>query len=222
MNYHIDISPLIKARGTFEKFRRNLGSDQEKAGAVQAFEFCYELAWKTMKRFFEKKGIDVRSPRDCFREAALNHMISDPKQWFLFIEKRNLTVHTYEEAVMEEVLQIFKDFSRALTEFIEYLEREPGREHLFLEPEDWKVFSDLVADIPCKIYAFGSRVKGTHKKFSDIDLYLVGKISDEELIQLKQRFEESTLPMKVEIKRQGEVSDSFLERIKDDLFLIKA
>ncbi len=125
--YQIDLRPFFKARATFEKFRKHLGTDQEKAGAVQAFEFSYELAWKTMKRILEKKGIDVRSPRDCFREAALNGMISNPKAWFGFIDKRNLTVHTYDEAVMQLVISIFEDFSNALDELVRYIEREQKR-----------------------------------------------------------------------------------------------
>lgn len=41
---NIDISYFKKAQAVFEKFRQNLTTDQEKAGAVQSFEFCYELA----------------------------------------------------------------------------------------------------------------------------------------------------------------------------------
>lgn len=40
----IDITSLIKARNKFEQFRQHLNSEQEKAGAIQAFEYSYELA----------------------------------------------------------------------------------------------------------------------------------------------------------------------------------
>ena len=114
----IDISNLLKARQVFERFRLHLKTDQEQAGAIQAFEFSYELAWKTMKRILEKRGVDVRSPRDCFREAALNRLISNPEQWFVFIEKRNLTSHTYKEETAKSILQIFDSFSLALSELV--------------------------------------------------------------------------------------------------------
>ena len=114
----IDLSALIKARKKFELFRQHLNSEQEKAGAIQAFEYCYELAWKMMKRLLEARGVICNSPRDTFREAALNNLIFDPEIWFDFIKARNLTVHTYDEESMRKVLSTFDHFSQELTEFI--------------------------------------------------------------------------------------------------------
>ncbi len=124
MLHGIDIAPLLKAQAIFERFCQHLESDQEKAGAVQAFEFCYELAWKTMKRFLDKKGVEVRSPRDAFREAALNGFIADPKKWFVFIEKRNITTQIYDEKILENIVAIFGDFSKELSSFIDFLKDE--------------------------------------------------------------------------------------------------
>jgi nucleotidyltransferase substrate binding protein (TIGR01987 family) len=108
----INVSPLIKAFEKFEKFRKHIMDEQDRAGAIQAFEFCFELAWKTLKRILMQKGVEVRSPRDAFREAAANQLIGDPKLWFQFLEKRNLTVHTYEEKVALEITAIFSTFSQ--------------------------------------------------------------------------------------------------------------
>lgn len=119
----IEIGPFLKAFKTFELFRHDMVTERDKAGAIQAFEFCYELAWKTLKRILSQRGIETRSPRDCFREAALNNLIADPKIWFRFIEIRNITVHTYDETTVEEVLGIFEDFSSALKEMIHALLR---------------------------------------------------------------------------------------------------
>jgi nucleotidyltransferase substrate binding protein (TIGR01987 family) len=107
----IDITPLLKAQKKFDNFRQNLSTEQEKAGAVQAFEYCFELCWKTLKRVLEVKAISVYSPRDAFREGARNGYIADPLIWFDFILKRNLTSHVYDEAVMQDVLSILQSFS---------------------------------------------------------------------------------------------------------------
>jgi nucleotidyltransferase substrate binding protein (TIGR01987 family) len=117
----VDVTNLLKAQEVFERFRQHLGTDQEQAGAIQAFEFCYELAWKTMKRILSVRGLDVQSPREAFRVAALNKLISDPERWFLFLEKRNLTSHTYKEENLLTIVEILDDFSESLKELIRNL-----------------------------------------------------------------------------------------------------
>lgn len=37
--------------------------------SIKRFEFCFELSWKVIQSFFQDRGLDCRSPRDCFREA---------------------------------------------------------------------------------------------------------------------------------------------------------
>jgi nucleotidyltransferase substrate binding protein (TIGR01987 family) len=119
----IDIESFLKARNVFERFRKNLNTEQEKAGAVQAFEFSYELAWKTMKRVLERRGLDVGSPKDTFRKAALEHLIDDPEVWFNFQQKRNLTTHTYNEIYVDKIISSFEGFSAALTALVQNLEK---------------------------------------------------------------------------------------------------
>ncbi len=61
------------------------------------------------------------------------------------------------------------------------------------------------------IYVFGSRIKGNHRKFSDLDLCF---ISEKEmpllhLGNLTEEFEESNLPFKVDIIDYNRVTDEF-------------
>lgn len=119
----IDITSLLKAFQKLELFIKNLNSEQEKAGAIQAFEYCYELSWKTMQRLLKKRGKDVNSPRTTFREAALEGFIEDPEIWFDFLKKRNITVHTYEEQEADEVIAILPQFSQELSSFIKKIEQ---------------------------------------------------------------------------------------------------
>jgi nucleotidyltransferase substrate binding protein (TIGR01987 family) len=115
----IDITNLLKAFNTFRKFILSLNTEQEKAGAIQAFEFSYELAWKTMKKVLFKNGLATSSPRDTFRVAAMNNLIDNPETWFEFLKKRNLTVHTYDEEVVNQIIKVFPTFEKELAEFIE-------------------------------------------------------------------------------------------------------
>lgn len=116
--FGIDISSLLRAYAKFEQFRQHLGSEQERAGAVQAFEYTYELSWKMMKRLLASKGVTANSPRDAFREAALLGFIDNPEEWFGFLEIRNRTVHTYDQDESELVVATFDTFSVAVNSFL--------------------------------------------------------------------------------------------------------
>lgn len=119
----ISIDPLKKAFSKLKQFSDNLNTEQEKAGAIQAFEYSFELSWKTMKRFLHARGSDANSPREVFRLAALEGFIKDPELWFDFLVKRNMTVHTYHEAESERVVAILPSFVQEVHLLITVLER---------------------------------------------------------------------------------------------------
>jgi nucleotidyltransferase substrate binding protein (TIGR01987 family) len=125
MDEILDISKLIKAQHVFERFRIDMKDDRDKAGAVQAFEFCYELCWKMMKRFLTLRGQETGSPKDTFRKAALEKLIDDPEVWFEFQKKRNLTTHTYEQENLEAIVNIFDHFSQEMAILIKRLQALP-------------------------------------------------------------------------------------------------
>lgn len=118
----LNLDKLKKAQSVFEDFRVDMKDDREKAGAVQAFEVCYELAWKTIKRALELRGQETGSPKDTFRKAAKEGIIKDRELWFEFQQKRNLTVSTYERDNLNSIIEIFDVFSRELAAVIKNIE----------------------------------------------------------------------------------------------------
>jgi nucleotidyltransferase substrate binding protein (TIGR01987 family) len=116
----MNFDKLRKAKSVFERFRTNMKDDRDQAGAVQAFEFCYELAWKSMKRFLGLRGLEVGSPKETFRKAAVEQLIDDPEMWFEFQKKRNAAL--YEQETVEEIVAIFDHFSNELAQLINRLE----------------------------------------------------------------------------------------------------
>ena len=117
----IDFSSLMKAFSKLKSFKQNLNTDQEKAGAIQSFHYCFELSWKTMKKVVEKSGQECYYQKDIFREAANAKLIDSPNDWFKFINLRNLTVHTYNEENAEEVISHIEEFYSLLNKFIQNL-----------------------------------------------------------------------------------------------------
>lgn len=120
------LEPLLKAAKVFSEGLAEASSDLQRDGVIQRFEFTFELAWKTLKRVLALKGIEANSPRDVFREAARQKLIDDPLVWFDFIQKRNLTVHTYNRECAAEIfesLPLFEGEIRKLIEVLKHYEK---------------------------------------------------------------------------------------------------
>lgn len=79
-------------------------SELEQQGLIQAFEYTHELAWKTLKDFLESRGVqNLYGSRDTTREAFKQGLLPNGEVWMKMIESRNLTSHTYNESVAQQV-----------------------------------------------------------------------------------------------------------------------
>ena len=64
--------------------------------SIQRFEFTFELAWKCLKRFLEREGTQVQSPREALVQAFLLGWLPDGDAfWVQMLQDRNRTSHTY-------------------------------------------------------------------------------------------------------------------------------
>jgi len=86
-----------------------------KSGAIQHFEFTYELCWKFIKRWLEANvsatAIDGVTRRELFRLAAESRLIDNVEQWMRYHEARNLTSHTYQPEIADRVYNTAHDFA---------------------------------------------------------------------------------------------------------------
>src|SRR6185437_2584870 len=114
----ISLDALMKARNQFVHALQVAQSDLEITGTIKCFEYCYELSWKTMKKILEFYGVqDISSPRKVFVAAYQNNLITDLELWNSFIEKRNLTAHTYNSVLAHTIFDSLTIFEEALKEF---------------------------------------------------------------------------------------------------------
>ena len=79
-------------------------NDLERAGMIQFFEISFELAWKVMKDYLESQEIVVKSPRETIKQAYQIGLIDDGHIWMDALSDRNLTVHTYDEALARKMV----------------------------------------------------------------------------------------------------------------------
>jgi len=85
---------------------------------IQFFETSFELSWKLMKDYLEYLGYDIKSPRDAIKTGFQAEIIMNGDQWLEALMDRNLTVHTYDELIANEVYDKIKDKYIFLLEFL--------------------------------------------------------------------------------------------------------
>lgn len=72
-----------------------------------------------------------------------------------------------------------------------------------------RILAEHVPD--CEVRAFGSRIEGTSREFSDLDLVLVGseKLDWRKIESLKDAFSASDIPIIVDVVDFNAISDRF-------------
>ena len=94
-----------KALGQLKKFiDKGSLNELEKQGLIQSFEYTFELAWNTLKDYFEDQGeTNIHGSRDALRLAFKRGLVEDGETWMEMIESRSMTSHTYNEELAEKV-----------------------------------------------------------------------------------------------------------------------
>lgn len=97
---------LLQLKKFFVKVELN---DLEEQGLIKAFEYTYELAWNTIKDFYEEQGeVAIQGSKDAIRLAFRRGLVVDGEAWMEMIENRKLTVHTYNEATAAVIASLIK------------------------------------------------------------------------------------------------------------------
>src|SRR5205814_761784 len=93
----INIKPLIRARNFLADITQDARSNYEKAGAVKAFEVCFELIYPVLRKVMKLRGIEVPIPvKGVFRKAGEEGLINNVETWLEFKDKRDDVAHSYD------------------------------------------------------------------------------------------------------------------------------
>ena len=101
-------------------------NEMEQQGLIKAFEYTFELAWKTLQDLLKVKGyIEIVGPRPVIEQSFQDGYISDGNGWMRMHKSRNLTSHTYDEQTAEEIIEnICNEYYDLLRDLILRLEKE--------------------------------------------------------------------------------------------------
>lgn len=126
----IDYASLKNARMQMQAgyVRASAHPDDEllRDGAIQRFEYCYELANKTLKRVLEREfdvAVDALPFKDMLRSGVEHGLLQDAVRWAQFREERNRAAHTYDGNIAQAVFQAGATFLPELDYLLSQLDR---------------------------------------------------------------------------------------------------
>jgi len=70
-----------------------------------------------------------------------------------------------------------------------------------------------------KVYIFGSRASGKNHPFSDVDILVEGDFDDDvdsEIFRIKEQFEESNFPIKIDLVKSSDLAKSYQESVMSE------
>ena len=82
-------------------------NDRDRAGIIQAFEFTFELSWKTIQKIAQYEELEIGGPKTALKQAYNMNFIENEfeNSWILMLKDRNLMSHTYKEDVAIDVCE---------------------------------------------------------------------------------------------------------------------
>ena len=109
-----------------------LPSRIERDAAIQRFEYTCEAVWKAAQRYLQEiEGLSVGSPKGSIRASRDVGLVTDEQATLglEMIDDRNLTVHTYNESLAEEIYRRLPSYADFLAVWLTAMEER-------LKPED--------------------------------------------------------------------------------------
>ncbi|MBE9157398.1 nucleotidyltransferase substrate binding protein [Nodosilinea sp. LEGE 06152] len=101
----------------FERYQTTPNDEVTQIALIQAFEFTFEIAWKTMKDYLEYEGYSgVGNSKQTVRVAFQAGLIANAEGWMAAIARRNMTSHVYNAVVLQETIDFIRDEFRLLVQ----------------------------------------------------------------------------------------------------------
>lgn len=97
---------FLNAAGRLREAASMQGDDILRDATIQRFEFTFEAAWKALQLYLQYQGLEATGPRQAIKQAFAQGLIQTPEEadiWLAMLEDRNLTTHTYREALADAI-----------------------------------------------------------------------------------------------------------------------
>jgi nucleotidyltransferase substrate binding protein (TIGR01987 family) len=88
---------------------------------IQRFEYTFEATWKAAQVVLrERFGVEVASPKPAIRASFENGLLleEEARSALAMVDHRNLTAHTYNEALADEIFSAIAGYRKLLRTWI--------------------------------------------------------------------------------------------------------
>lgn len=98
----------------------------ERDAAIQRFEYTFEATWKDAQTFLYKlKGVEANSPKSAIRSSWQVGLLDEASSQaaLRMCEARNMSAHTYNEKLAQEIADQVPGFARLLEKWLSAMEK---------------------------------------------------------------------------------------------------
>ncbi len=238
MNHPVDYSKfersLARLREQHANWHQNhshrMTMDREAVieSVIHRFEVCYDCLWKVLKRHLRRRefGLDMdrlsNSPNPTFRLAHENGLLPGTMaSWLRYNDARNDTSHDYDGDKAQACLALVPGF---INDAVCLHARMTGRDldgvaHLAVsEQQRIRLVTLLNRYLPnVTSWVYGSRTGLHARDYSDLDIVVfAGPDQSDAVTELREAFDDSDLPFRVDLFVWDQLSESFREWIHLD------
>jgi len=120
------LEQLEKALGIFEENKYPDMYDIVRDSSIQRFEFSFDAFWKYLKEYLSdhrKVQVEFPSPNKTFRTCYEQKLITNDERKILIdsTKDRNLTSHTYNEILAEQVSERIVEYYKVMRAVVDRL-----------------------------------------------------------------------------------------------------
>ena len=118
MDIHPDERRVVKLakaveslRSMLSRFEREPGDDAVRDAVIARFETAFELAWKSIRDWLAENHpeVEVFGAKSTLTKAFELGLVRDADAWSRMLKNRNLTTHTYDQALAVQVAAEIQD-----------------------------------------------------------------------------------------------------------------
>lgn len=116
-----------KALATMEELSMRPGDTILRDASIQRFEYSFEAVWKAAQAvLLTRFGLELGSPKSVIRASLENTLLGEEETRLALamVDHRNLTSHTYNEALAEEIFAALPAYRKLLRIWLDRLAAE--------------------------------------------------------------------------------------------------